>query len=141
MSAATEAPAPIPYENECIGILRLPTIGIELPVFSEWSYDRLAIAPCRQFGSSETNDLVIAAHNYRSHFNRLEKLKQGDTVSFTDLSGTVFLYSVEAIRVIAPTEVDAVIYSGSDLVLYTCNLNGKKRVTVFCSLCAPTAPS
>ena len=28
-----------------------------------WDYDRLKIAPCRQFGSTRTDDLVIAAHN------------------------------------------------------------------------------
>lgn len=127
----------LPEVSKCIGFIRLPTVGIELPVLSEWSYDHLAIAPCRQFGSPDTRDLVIAAHNYRSHFGRLDKLSPGDTVSFTDLSGTVFLYSVEAVRTVSPTEVGTVKNSGSDLVLYTCNFNGNKRVAVFCSLYVP----
>ena len=38
--------------NEYVGEISIPAIGIDLPVMSEWSYPRLKIAPCRQFGSS-----------------------------------------------------------------------------------------
>ena len=43
--------------NEYVGEISIPAIGIDLPVMSEWSYPRLKIAPCRQFGSSRTDDL------------------------------------------------------------------------------------
>ena len=48
---------------EYVGTVSIPAIGIDLPVMSEWSYPKLKISPCRQFGSSRTDDLVIAAHN------------------------------------------------------------------------------
>ena len=58
-----------------IGYLTIPILKLELPVISEWSYERLQIAPCRQFGSTKTDDLVIAAHNYASHFGKLSQLR------------------------------------------------------------------
>ena len=41
-------------------------------------------------------------------------------------------YAVSKNETLQPTEVDAVQNSGYDLVLYTCTLGGRTRVTVFC---------
>ena len=43
-----------------------------------------------------------------------------------------FRYAVSKCETLQPTEVDAVQNSGYDLVLYTCTLGGRTRVTVFC---------
>ena len=118
---------------EYVGYIEIPTLGLKLPVMAQWDYDRLKIAPCRQFGSSRTDDLVIAAHNYESHFGRLKELVRGDTVTFTDMEGIINTYSVEKIETLKPESVDAVENSGYDLVLYTCTLGGKTRVTAFCN--------
>ena len=115
-----------------IGYLSIPSIGLELPVMSEWSYPRLKIAPCRQFGSSRTDDLVIAAHNYESHFGKLTSLTAGDSVTFTDMDGIVNEYVVNKVEVLDPHSVEEVEHSGYALVLYTCTYGGKTRVTVFC---------
>ena len=79
-------------EQEYIGVLKIPALRLELPVISSWSYPRLRIAPCRYAGSAYTNDLVIAAHNYPSHFGKLKQLQEGEEVIFTDMDGNVFLY-------------------------------------------------
>ncbi len=118
--------------NEYVGEISIPAIGIDLPVMSEWSYPRLKIAPCRQFGSSRTDDLVIAAHNYESHFGKLSSLSEGDSVIFTDMDGIVNNYVVSKIEVLDPHSVEEVEHSGYALVLYTCTYGGKTRVTVFC---------
>ena len=139
---ATETPAPTPLDPEMpvvmldgyeyVGCVEIPTLGLKLPVMSEWDYTRLKIAPCRQFGSSRTDDLVIAAHNYESHFGHLKDLSAGDAVTFTDMEGIVNTYCVEKIETLNPNEVDAVQNSRYDLVLYTCTKGGKTRVAVFC---------
>ena len=125
---------PVVQINGCgyIGYLSIPKLELELPVISEWSYTRLKTAPCRQFGSSRTDDLVIAAHNYKKHFGLLSKLQEGDGVVFTDMDGIENRYEVAAVDTLAPTEVEAVQNSGHDLVLYTCTYGGSTRVTVFC---------
>lgn len=117
---------------EYVGTVSIPAIGIDLPVMSEWSYPRLKIAPCRQFGSSRTDDLVIAAHNYESHFGKLASLTAGDSVTFTDMDGIVNEYVVNKVEVLDPHSVEEVEHSGYALVLYTCTYGGKTRVTVFC---------
>lgn len=117
---------------EYVGTVSIPAIGIDLPVMSEWSYPRLKIAPCRQFGSSRTDDLVIAAHNYESHFGKLTSLSAGDSVTFTDMDGIVNEYVVNKVEVLDPHSVEEVEHSGYALVLYTCTYGGKTRVTVFC---------
>lgn len=116
-----------------IGYVEIPKLERTLPVLSEWDYDRLKIAPCRQFGSSKTDDLVIAAHNYIGHFGPLSKLEPGDKVIFTDMEGSVIPYTVAETKEIAPTEVAVVQNSGYDLVLYTCTYSGAARTTVFCN--------
>ena len=116
-----------------IGYLSIPILELELPVISEWSYPRLRIAPCRHFGSTKTDDLVIAAHNYESHFGRLKQLKTGDLLTFTDMDGEKILYEVQVIDVLQPDAVDTVKNSDFDLVLYTCTYGGESRVVVFCN--------
>ena len=98
--------------NEYVGEISIPAISIDLPVMSEWSYPRLKIAPCRQFGSSRTDDLVIAAHNYESHFGKLTSLTAGDSVTFTDMDGIVNEYVVNKVEVLDPHSVEEVEHSG-----------------------------
>lgn len=116
-----------------IGYLTIPALDLELPVMSEWDYTRLKLAPCRQFGSTRTDDLVIAGHNYKKHFGYLSELKPGDTVIFTEMDGAENTYAVEEIKTLEPTQVDEVQNSGYDLVLYTCTYSGATRTTVFCN--------
>ena len=118
--------------QEYIGYLSIPVLELELPVISEWDYDRLKIAPCRQYGATKTDDLVIAAHNYASHFGRLAQLRTGDLLTFTDMDAETILYGVVTVDVLEPTAVDTVKDSEFDLVLYTCTYGGENRVAVFC---------
>ena len=126
---------------EYVGYVEIPTLGLKLPVMAEWDYTRLQIAPCRQFGSSRTDNLVIAAHNYDTHFGKLKELSKGDTVIFTDMEGIVSTYCIEKLETLSPDAVDTVLNSGYDLVLYTCTKGGKTRVTVFCDRAAKITPS
>lgn len=128
-----EMPVVIIDGYEYIGYLSIPDLELELPVMAEWDYSRLKIAPCRHFGSSRTDDLVIAAHNYKTHFGPLSKLKCGAEVIFTDMDGIANHYVLmKAPETLAPDAVDAVQNSGYDLVLYTCTLGGATRVVAFC---------
>ncbi|MDO5040663.1 MAG: sortase [Peptoniphilus sp.] len=115
-----------------IGYLSIPSLELELPIMSEWDYDRLKIAPCRHFGSSRTDDLVIAAHNYKKHFGYLSQLESGATVFFMDMDGIKNEYEVTLVQTLVPTDVEAVQKSDHDLALYTCTYGGKARMAVFC---------
>lgn len=115
-----------------IGYLTIPALELELPVMSDWDYEKLKVAPCRQFGTAKTDDLVIAAHNYKRHFALLADLKQGDDVLFYEVDGTINRYDVVKVDTLNPTEVDRVKNSENALILYTCTYSGKARTAVFC---------
>ena len=118
---------------DCIGVLSIPVLELDLPVLTDWSYAKLKIAPCHYFGSYYEKDFVIAAHNYRSHFGRLSELQPKDLVLFTDISGTVYCYEVVLLETLPGNATEEMITSGFDLSLYTCTPGGANRVTVRCN--------
>ena len=115
-----------------IGYLSIPALGLELPVMSEWDYTRLTIAPCRYSGSTKTDDLVIAAHNYARHFGGLSGLSGGEEVYFVDMDNVVSCYTVVAVEILPPTAVEEMTNGDYDLSLFTCTYGGRSRVTVRC---------
>ena len=124
-SAAPEGPA-------FLGVLSVPAVSLTVPVLAEWSYYHLTLAPCRDCGSVETGDLVIAAHNYDTHFGRLSRIAPGDSVYFTDMAGSTTEYAAASVEQRDPSDAEGVRDSGYPLVLYTCSWDCTARVTVFC---------
>ena len=116
----------------CIGILEIPVLNLELPVISSWSYSSLRLAPCRYSGSAYKGDLVIAAHNYQSHFGGLRTLPEGSEVFFTDAVGNRFSYYVAVTEALTPWSVDDMTSGEWPLTLFTCTLDSQNRVTVRC---------
>lgn len=115
-----------------VGRLIVPSLGLGLPVLSEWSYEGLNVAPCRYSGSAYAGDLVICGHNYWSHFAALEDLAYGAEVLFEDMRGNVFRYEVASLETLPATAVEDMVESDYDLSLFTCNFSGMARVTVRC---------
>ena len=116
--------------QDYIGYLELPTLGLSLPVMSEWSELKLQTAPCRYWGTIQDGTLVILAHNHARHFGRLKELGIGDPAQFVDANGMVYPYEVAAIETLEPDEVNRMVDSEYDLTLFTCTYGGKHRVTV-----------
>lgn len=115
-----------------IGTLEIPALNLKLPVTSSVDYEKLNTAPGRYYGSTTTNDLVICAHDYKYHFGNINKLLQGDIIKFKDINNKEYLYQVEVIELLDPSNVTEMIESEFDLTLYTCNYDGLKRITVRC---------
>ena len=118
---------------DCIGILSIPVLELELPVLADWSYEKLTKAPCHYYGAYYETDFVIAAHNYAAHFGRLSELKPGDLVVFTDVAANAYHYEVVLLETLPKEATQEMIASGFDLSLYTCTPGGGSRVTVRCS--------
>lgn len=117
-----------------IGYISIPSLDLELPVMSGWSYPQLKVAPCRYYGSTRTGNLVIAAHNYARHFGNVKNLSVGDAVYFTDMDGVTSAYEVAGIDILSPAAVEEMTDSGYALTLFTCTYGGQSRVTVRCEL-------
>ena len=113
-----------------VGILSIPKLNLELPVANTLTNEALKETPCRYSGSAVGNDLVIAAHNYKSHFAGINKLKTGDLIIFTDVNGEEITYQVTLLEIVMPTAVEEVVDSEYDITLFTCTYGGNERVVV-----------
>lgn len=118
--------------REYIGRLYIERLDRELPILSEFSYDGLKVAPCRYKGSIYKNDMIIAGHNYKTHFGNFRSMTIGDRITFTDIDGNLFEYTVDAIESVNGDNVEGMEKGDWDLSIFTCNYRGDARVTLRC---------
>lgn len=117
-----------------VGVLDIPALELTFPIMSEWSYPNLKLSPCRYRGSAAGGDLIIAGHNYESHFGRLKNLELGDLITYTDVNGSLYSYEVSDIETLEGSAVAEMSAGDWDLTLFTCTIGGRQRVTVRCGL-------
>jgi sortase A len=115
-----------------IGKLTIPSLELELPIINQWDYDALKVAPCRYSGAVLTDNLIILAHNYSSHFGRIKELEIDDVIVFTDILGNNYYYKVVQKEILKPNAVDELESGDWDLTLVTCTIGGSTRVTIRC---------
>lgn len=120
-----------------IGYLSIPSIGLNLPVMSEWSYAGLKVAPGRYSGSTYADNMVVCAHNYAKHFSPIKWMAEGAEVYFTDMDGMRWSYEVSAVETIQPTQIEKMTEKTEDsenwdLTLFTCTTGGSARCAVRC---------
>lgn len=131
--ATDDMPTVVIDGRSYVGMLQIPSLGLELPVLAEWSDDGAEVAPCRYSGSVYTGSLVVAGHNYVSHFGNLYRLQYGAEVVFVDVRGNAFAYQVASIEELGATAVQDMTESEWPLTLFTCDFSGANRVTVRCA--------
>ena len=113
-----------------VGMLEIPCLGLKLPIINDWSYGALKCAPCRYTGSVYDSDMVIMAHNYRSHFARLSRVGMGERISFTDMDGNKFVYEAVELETLQATQIEEMTSGDWDMTLFTCTTGGQARVAV-----------
>ena len=115
-----------------IGTVQVPSLGLLLPIQSEWAKENAKVSVCRYEGSAYENDLIICGHNYAEHFGTLNELTTGDSVIVTDMNGKSFYYEVVNIETLGAYDVEEMKSGEWDLTLFTCTVGGSNRVTVRC---------
>lgn len=120
--------------QDYIGYLKLEKLGLHLPIISEWSYEKIKIAPARYQGSAYLKNMVLLAHNYQSHFGKLERLELGDRLYFSDMDGNDFRYKVTSKEEISGDDVTKLLDGNWDLTLFTCTLSGEFRTVIRCEV-------
>ena len=119
-------------------VLRIESIGLELPVLWEYSLEGLKTTVCRYQGPLPGADgnLVITGHDYLNgaHFGNLEKVEVGDEIQLFDQNGGAFIYIVYDLAVIAPDEAQELdnFQPPHTLTLMTCADNANSRLLVRC---------
>lgn len=115
-----------------IGVLEIPKLNLQLPVISTWSTEYGKIAPCRYSGTVYQDDMILCAHNFDSHFGKLEQLNVGDLIEFTDIEGNVFSFLMQEALILEGTDVEEIREGEWDLTLFTCTPGGKMRYSIRC---------
>ena len=100
---------------------------------SQWNESLLKRSPCLYEGTIY-DGMIIAGHNYRSHFARLNRLRPGDPVTFTDVDGNRWDYTVTLTEIIRGNDAEGMKAGNWDLTLFTCNYGGEERFTVRCTM-------
>lgn len=119
-------------DDEYIGILEIPALELVLPVHTRYSEENLQKTPCRYAGTLETEDLVIAGHNYSSHFGGLGSLKAGDEVRFSEGFGSTYIFRVEQILTVEADSAEELREGEYPLTLFTCTYGGQARIVIRC---------
>lgn len=121
-------------DESYIGIIRIPSLDLALPVQSGWSEAALEKTPCRYMGSILDGSLIIVGGDYPDQFGQLENLRVGDEVTFSDANGRA--YGCRVTRIDNPTEVDSsYLVSGDwDLSIYAYLDSIDRYVVARCSL-------
>ena len=104
------------------GRIDIPRIGLSVMLVEGVASRNLKLAAGHVPGSAfpgEPGNVCIAGHR-DTFFRKLREVRQNDEISITTLSGS-FRYSVEAIRVVNPRDVDVLRASAKPiLTLITC---------------------
>lgn len=115
-----------------LGTLSLPTLNLELPVYATYDDSLMKDTVCRYAGGVDTENLVIAGHNYKRHFGKLTNLRIGDEVALTTMDGTTYRYQVEQVETLDSTAIDEMTAGDYPLTLFTCDYSGQARIAVHC---------
>ena len=119
-------------EGNFLGVLTIPALDLELPVYATCDDERMKETVCRYSGSVAANNLVIAGHNYRRHFGGLSNLKTGDEVTLQTMDGEEHSYQVAQLETLAETAVKEMTAGDYPLTLFTCDYSGQARIAVRC---------
>lgn len=122
---------------EVIGILNIPSLGIEYPILSSTSTELLKISLTKYHGANpnEVGNMVVLGHNYQNgqFFSNLHKIKKKDIIKITDLQGTTLNYEVYDFKVIDPYDnsgTSQLTNGKTEITLITCYNNGTERFMV-----------
>lgn len=124
-----------------IGLVKIDAIGLEYPILEIGDIDPdSAKAPMKlsiiKYWGENVNDygnLSIAGHNNKdgTMFGKTKKLKMGDIVELTDLTGQTIQYSIYDIFVTDPNDVSILLPKDEqirEVTLITCTNGNKERL-------------
>ena len=124
-------------EYTSVGILNIPSLGIEYPILSETTTKLLKVSITKYWGANpnEVGNMVVIGHNYKNNkfFGNLLKIQHGEIVQITDLTGKTLDYKVYDTYVIEPDDnscTSQLTDGKKEITLITCYYeNGNSRAT------------
>lgn len=122
--------------SNVIGIIDIPSINVNYPIFSEYTDELLKISPCKFHGPSpgEFGNLCIAGHNYDNEkfFSKISTLDINDEIIIYNYNNK-YSYYVFDIYEVKHTDLSSIyLYDENSiqLTLVTCNNFNSNRIIV-----------
>lgn len=124
-------------ENNIFGVIEIPKININYPIFSNLSEELLKISPCKFYGTNlkENGNICIAGHNYNNDmfFSNLYLLNNDDEIYIYDNYGNKYIYMVFNSYEVNKSDLSPIFnynQSSKELTLITCNNLNQNRLIV-----------
>lgn len=121
-------------DTQYIGVLKIPSLNVVLPICSEWNNDNSEKGVCRYLGSIEERNFILAGHNYRSMLRRLSEIETGSEIIITDINQVEYHYTVTYTEVVGGYNSKVMTSGEWDMTVFTCTLPGNSRYAVRCVL-------
>jgi sortase A len=128
-------------QTKAIGVIRIESIDLKLPIVEGISAQDLKVAPGHIPGTAlpgQIGNAVIAGHrsySYGRMFNRLEQLEKEDTITI-DMGGQSYAYVIYDKKMVDPTDISVLNHNNKDQIvtLITCDEQGKQRLILHAKL-------
>ncbi|MCI8956695.1 MAG: sortase [Eubacterium sp.] len=121
-------------DTKYIGVLNIPSLGVVLPICSEWNSENSEKGVCRYLGNIDERNLILAGHNYRSMLRSLSEIETGSEIIITDINQAEHHYTVTYTEVVGGYNSKAMISGEWDMTVFTCTIPGNTRYVVRCVL-------
>ncbi len=147
-TTTTTQPLPPPPEGEPLGIVRIPSLGVDRAMVQGITVPDLRKGPGHYPDSplpGQLGNVAIAGHRttYGAPFNRIDELVPGDEITIVTLSGT-YHYSVTGQQIVSPRDVGVLNPTpNATLTLTTCNpkYSARQRLIVTATLDEDKSPT
>ncbi len=119
--------------TDIVGLVEIPILSVEFPVYYKWDVRKADTVPCRFSGSVYDSTLIIGGADRKGQLGFTEEICVGDKLFLTDVTGERFEYVVSEIRVMkhAFEKDDG---SNNDLIIFSKNVYSKGCTVIYCNL-------
>lgn len=120
-----------------IGKVEIPKFNVSYAIINKTTDELLKISPTKFWGPdpNKVGNLCIVGHNYRNEkfFSKVPKLKNGEIIKITDVTGKTIEYSIYDSYVVEPDNVSSTSQKTNgkrEITLITCTNDSVNRVIV-----------
>lgn len=118
--------------TDFVGILEFPRFDSVLPVCDSWG--RPDKYPCRFSGSVYDRTIQIGATSQKGQYEFYRDISVGDSLSFTDMEGNRFSYTVTDIRYEKNADQAALQRRDGALTLFIKNVYALEYIIIYCDV-------
>ena len=118
--------------TDFVGIVEFPRYESALPVCADWG--EISKYPCRFSGSIYNGTMQIGATTQKGQYDFYRELSVGDTVSYIDVEGNRYTFTITSLRYENHANQTALQYEEAPLTLFIKNIYSFEYLIVFCDV-------